>query len=172
MNASTLVSALRRHRDGLAARWCKQFRDNRVLAKSHAVTLRPSLVLALLDEVIALLGSANRNDIPRRHDGHAFAGLAAFPENVALCIDAFQAGSQVIGAFVVENAGPFAAWNNHARNAYLAELDSVFHILVHREIEAVCEHRLDFSGLTPLVESLRHRAAGLPVPPTNSMCDN
>ena len=172
MNATTLVRALRRHRDGLATRWCKQFVDNRVLARSACVGLRPSLVSALIDEVIGLLASDNRGAIPRRHGGLAFADLAPFPENVAVCIDVFQAGAQVIGAFVVENAGPFAAWNLQTRNTYLTELDAVFHILVHREIEAVCEHRLDFTGLTPLVEALRLRAAGLPVVPSDVVCDN
>ena len=172
MNASTLVSALRRHRDGLAARWCKQFSDNRVLAQSQAIRLRPTLVLALIDEVISLLASEDRGDIPRRHGGHAFAELAPFPENVAICIDVFQAGAQVMGAFVVENAGPFAAWNLQARNAYLTELDAVFHILVHREIEAVCEHRLDLTGLSPLVRALRSHASGLTSFPADVVCDN
>ena len=172
MNATTLVNALRRHRDGLAARWCKQFADNRVLARNHAVVLRPALVLALIDEVVGLLVTEARNDIPRRHRGRDLVELAPFPENVAICIDVFQAGAQVIGAFVVENAGPFAAWGIEARNAYLSELDAVFHILVHREIEAVCEHRLDLTALTPLVESLRVRAAGLACLPTDEVCDN
>jgi hypothetical protein len=155
MNASTLVSALRRHREGLASRWCKQFVDNRVTARSQVVWLHEPLALALIDEVIGLLASENRADIPRRHRGHAFAELAPFPENVAVCIDAFQAGAQVIGAYVVENAGPFAAWSIQSRNAYLAELDAVFHILVHREIEAVCEHRLFFSRPSVQGDALR-----------------
>jgi hypothetical protein len=161
MNASTLVSALRRHREGLASRWCKQFVDNRVTARSQVVWLQEPLALALVDEVIGLLASENRDDIPRRHRGHAFVELAPFPENVAVCIDAFQAGAQVIGAFVVENAGPFAAWSIQSRNTYLAELDAVFHILVHREIEAVCEHRLDFSRLSMRADSGRHGAESL-----------
>lgn len=172
MNATTLVTALRRHRNGLAVRWCKQFEDNRVLARSCRVELSAKLVKALIDEVAVLLASERRAEIPRRHGGVAFAELATFPENVAVCIDVFQAGAQVIGAFVVENAGPFAAWSIQSRNAYLADLDAVFHILVHREIEAVCEHRLDFTGLTPLVEALRSRAAGLPRPPADMACDN
>ena len=172
MNATTLVNALRRHRDGLAARWCKQFADNRVLARNHAVVLRPSLVVALIDEVVGLLGAQDRTAIPRRHRGRVFADLAPFPDNVAICIDIFQAGAQVIGAFVVENSGPFAAWSTQARNAHLAELDAIFHILVHREIEAVCEHRLDLTALSPLVESLRTRAAGLACLPTDAVCDN
>ena len=166
MNATTLVNALRRHREGLASRWCKQFVDNRVTARSEVVWLQEPLALALVDEVIGLLASESRADIPRRHRGHAFAELAPFPENVAVCIDAFQAGAQVFGAFVVENAGPFAAWSIQARNAYLAELDAVFHILVHREIEAVCEHRLDHTRISASgalaragAESLRVRAA-------------
>lgn len=148
MNASTLVNALRRHREGLASRWCKQFVDNRVTASAQVVWLQEPLALALVDEVLGLLASKRREDIPRRHRGHAFADLAPFPENVAVCIDAFQAGSQVFGAFVAENTGPTAAWSIRARNDYLAELDAVFLILVHREIEAVCGHRLDFTRLT------------------------
>jgi len=143
MNTCTLVHALRRHREGLASRWCRQFIENRVAGRSRLVVLEETLVLALVDEAIGLLASQDRADIPRRHHGPAFAELAVFPENVAVCIDAFQAGAQVFGAFVVEHAGPFAAWSLRARDAYLAELDAVFHILVHREIEAVCEHRLD-----------------------------
>lgn len=161
MNAPTLVNALRRHRAGLAARWCKQFVDNRVTARSQVVWLQEPLALALLDEVIGLLASESRADIPRRHRGYAFAELAPFPENVAVCIDAFQAGAQVIGAFVVENAGPFAAWSIQSRNAYLTELDAVFHILVHREIEAVCEHRLDVTPISAGLDASRRSLESL-----------
>jgi hypothetical protein len=143
MSATPLVNALRRHREGLASRWCKRFADNRAVASTHDVCLAESLVVALVEEVIGLLASQGRSDIPRRHRGRAFAEMAPFPENVAICIDCFQAGAQVIGAFVVEHAGPFALWSVRDRNTFLGELDAVFHILVHREIEAVCEHRLE-----------------------------
>ncbi len=143
MSATTLVNALRRHREGLASRWCKRFADNRAGANSQEVGLADGLTLALVDEVISLLATEGQSNIPRRHQGRAFSEMAPFPGNVAICIDCFQAGAQVIGAFIVEHAGPFALWSVQERNGFLGELDAVFHILVHREIEAVCEHRLD-----------------------------
>lgn len=141
MSDSILVQALRRHRDELAARWLRQFAANRAMAGRAPIALDSQFSGGLFDEVVMLLGASREERIPRRHHARAFASLAAFPECVALCIDLYQAGSQVIGAFIVENAGPFAAWNNAARNAFLSELDAVLHILVHREIEALCELR-------------------------------
>lgn len=102
-----------------------------------AVSLR--LLGELFDEAVALCDAAPAQHIPRRHHAAALARLAPFPGNVSICIDLFQAGAQVLGAFVVENSGPVAAWNMATRNRYLGELDAIFHILVHREIEALCE---------------------------------
>jgi hypothetical protein len=141
MSDSTLVQALRRQRDELATRWLRQFATNRAVAGRTSVAVEATLAAGLLDEVAVLLATSQQERIPRRHNARTFASLAVFPECVALCIDLYQAGAQVIGAFIVENAGPYAAWNTTARNAYLAELDAVFHILVHREIEALCELR-------------------------------
>jgi hypothetical protein len=141
MIPSDLPEALRLHRDALAERWLRQFAANRAATGRPVVVLDERLVSALFDEAVSMMGTSDQERIPRRHHTGAFAQLAAFPESVALCVDVFQAGSQVIGAFIVENTGPFAAWNTAARNRHLSELDAVFHILVHRELEALCELR-------------------------------
>jgi hypothetical protein len=141
MVPSDLPEALRLHRDALAERWLRQFAANRAATGRPVVVVEARLVGALFDEVVSMMSASDQERIPRRHHTGAFAQLAAFPESVALCVDVFQAGSQVIGAFIVENTGPFAAWNTAARNRHLGELDSVFHILVHRELEALCELR-------------------------------
>jgi hypothetical protein len=57
-------------------------------------------------------------------------------------IDVLQAGVQVIGAFAVENAGPWAAWDVRTRNLFLGELDAVFPVLVHREVAGLCDHQV------------------------------
>lgn len=141
MPSNDLRHALRQHRDALAERWWRQFAANRSATGRPVVALDQALIGALVDEVVSMVGASDQGRIPRRHHTAAFAQLAAFPESVALCVDVFQAGSQTIGAFVVENAGPLAAWTTAARNHHLAELDAVFHILVHRELEALCELR-------------------------------
>lgn len=142
MNSLALVNALRRHRDALVARWCRQFASHRGGRGGRVPALSRAFVAALFDEVVAMIEEPEEHSIPRRHPGRAFAEMAAFPENVAVCIDVFQAGAQVLGAFVVERSGPNAMWSTRSRNAHLGELDAVFHILVHREIEAVCEVHL------------------------------
>ena len=130
-------------------RWSRQFATNRQAAGRPAVLINPKLVAALFDEATSLLGANAVEHIPLRRHAKAFAELAAFPDNVAVCIDVFQAGTQVLGAFIVENAGPVALWSTSSRNRHLGELDAVFHILVHREIEALCEMCLSRGSARP-----------------------
>ena len=150
MSATHLAPALRRHRSALVLRWARQFAINRQAAGRPAVTIDAKLLAALFDEVVSLLGANAVEHIPLRRHAEAFAELAVFPDNVAVCIDAFQAGTQVLGAFIVENAGPVALWSTSSRNRYLGELDAVFHILVHREIEALCEMCLSRGPARPV----------------------
>ena len=131
--------ALKERRDQLAKRWLNRFADNRGESFGLPVDVPADLAFALFDEVILLLATSKPTVVPRRHCATALARLADFPQSVAVCIDLMQAGAQVLGAFVVENAGPNAAWDTSARNRLLGELDAVFHILVHREIQALCE---------------------------------
>lgn len=142
MSATTLVHALQGHRDDLAERWRRQLACNRAAAGRRPVTFEVELAQALFGEVLLMLEPVNGQRIPRRHHACSFSRLAEFPGSVAICIDVFQAGSQVIGAYIVENSGPAATWDWSARNRFLVDLDSVFHILVHREIQALCEMRL------------------------------
>jgi hypothetical protein len=131
--------SLNERRDQLAKRWLNRFADNRAESFRVPVEVPADLVFALFDEVMLLLATSRPTVVPRRHCATALARLADFPQSVAVCIDLMQAGAQVLGAFVVENAGPNAAWDTSDRNKLLGELDAVFHILVHREIQALCE---------------------------------
>lgn len=159
MSASIIVRALRREREQLAVRWLGQLTVNRAAAGRPPIQLDDTLLPALLDEAVDLMVSDAGETIPLRHHADAFAHLADFPENVAVCIDVFQAGTQVLGSFAVENAGPFGAWSRRARNQFLGELDAVFHVLVHREIEALCEHCFCVDPAWPSLESTGSTAA-------------
>lgn len=162
MSATILVQTLKRERDELAVRWLRRFMVNRAIAGQPTIHLNRDLVGAFAVEIIDLLCASRTRQIPRRHHACVFARLAEFPASVALCIDFFQAGSQVIGAYIVEHAGPSAAWSLSARNRFLGEVDAVFHILVHREIEALCEMRLQrASGHPAGAEGHPRLAAGL-----------
>lgn len=131
--------SLKERRDQLVKRWLDRFTDNRAESFRSPVEVPAGLVSALFDEVMLLLATSKPTVVPRRHCATALARLADFPQSVAVCVDLMQAGAQVLGAFVVENAGPNAAWDTSDRNRLLGELDAVFHILVHREIQALCE---------------------------------
>jgi hypothetical protein len=133
------VEALLRNRSVVIGRWSRQVDATRAGLGRAAVVVGDELLGSLFDEIMAMLGETYSTEIPRCHPGEAFDRLAAFPESVTLCIDVLQGATQAIGAFVVENSGPSAAWSVAARNETLARLDSVFHILVHREIQALCE---------------------------------
>lgn len=164
MSATTLVHALHGHRDDLAERWRRQLDCNRAAAGRRPVPFEHELAQALFGEVLLMLEAGDGQRIPRRHHACSFSRLAEFPGCVAICIDVFQAGSQVIGAFIVENSGPAAAWDCAARNRFLADLDSVFHILVHREIQALCEMRLQVAppAGVPFSSTPRHGFGEVP----------
>ena len=123
-------------------RWARRLDANLYFSGHELREVDSGLLGSLFDEVVAMFDSSNRRRISRCHAGAVFSELAAFPENVSLCIEVFRAGAQVFGACVVENAGPSAAWGAPARNRQLNAIDTVFHIFVHREIEALCESSL------------------------------
>jgi len=138
MNAALIVQALRREREDLAARWLGQFTVNRATSDRPLLTVDGEIVDALFDDVVAMLESADLDaNAPATHK-ESLEHLAEFPDTIAVVIDLLQAGVQVLGAFAVENAGPFAAWSVRERNIFLGELDAVFPVLVRREIEALC----------------------------------
>jgi hypothetical protein len=140
MSAATIVSALRRERAKLAHRWLRQFAATRAAAAHPAIAVDDRIVLALTDDFTALLDpDLTLTGAHPANNAAALSRLAAFPENIAVTIDLLQAGVQVFGAFVVENAGPFAAWSVRDRNRFLGELDAVFPLLVRREVVALCE---------------------------------
>lgn len=144
MSATVLSRALRAQREVLAARWRGRFVANNAATGRAFLDLPVDLAESLLGEVILLLDSDEPSSISTRHHARAFTSIAGFSPQVVLCIDAYQAGAQVIGAFVVENAGSRAAWTISVRNRFLGELDAIFHVLVHREIEALCRlHALE-----------------------------
>lgn len=148
--------AIKERREQLALRWRNRFADNLAESFRPPVDVPLELVRALFDEVLLLLATSRPSVVPRRHCATALARLAEFPQSVGVCIDLMQAGAQVLGAFVVENAGPNAAWGSSARNRILGELDAVFHILVHREIQALCELCLHPELIAVLREEYGH----------------
>lgn len=146
MNDFPLSDALRTERDTLAARWCLRLQQQRESKRLAPIEFDAQLAASLLDEVNQLLESARSRKIPRKHRGDAFRCFGEFPKNVSTCIEIYEVGSQVLGAFVVENSGSHSAWSRSTRNRYLGELDAVFHVLVHREIQGLCEFCLNHSA--------------------------
>ncbi len=138
-----MVAALRRDRAVLALRWLGQFATGRAAAGHADVVIDDAVIVALLEDFIELLDPVPASAEGRPTDRAALlAGVAEFPENVAVAIDLLQAGAQVLGAYVVENAGPWAAWSLRDRNRFLGELDAIFPLLVRREVVGLCEHFL------------------------------
>lgn len=139
MNATPLTEALQAERETLAKRWCRRFHRQREARGRRKVEFGETLAASLLDELGQLLGSGRTLKIPRQHRCDAFARMGDFPRNISCCIEIFESGSQTIGAFVVENTGIDGPWDRSARNRCLGELDAIFHVLVHREIQALCD---------------------------------
>lgn len=142
MNGISLVQALRAERETLALRWCRRVRECRAARGMPPVDFDVSLAGALIDEAAHLIEHGRSMKIPRRHDGAAFRHLDEFPRNVSLCIEIFEAGAQAVGGYVIENSGTTGFWSRPVRNRYIGELDAVFHVLVHREIQGLCEASL------------------------------
>lgn len=163
MNATIFVQAATRHRRGLTIRWERQFQAAAAAAGIATPALPAELVPALFDDAMAAF-DPDPLAAPTRALTLALARLADFPRCVQLCIELHQAGEQVLGAFIVENAGPRAAWGRSLRNRLLGELDAVFHLLVHRQVEALGSLTAGFSraGRPARMAAPRLRLAGAP----------
>lgn len=134
MSAELVLRAIRRDRAGLAGRWLDRFAANRAARGRDGVAVGYGDVAALFDDLLAMLDSAEA----RPRGGVVLADRLVPTDAVAVVIDLLQAGVQVLGAFAVENAGPFAAWSIRQRNLFLGELDAIFPVLVRREVAALC----------------------------------
>jgi NAD(P)-dependent dehydrogenase (short-subunit alcohol dehydrogenase family) len=137
MNATRFLLAARHDRVVLACRWEHRFSAARVIEGDPEIKLPADLAASALDALLEAFASdfgprASRRTLPRR-----FAELVDFPACVAVCMQFYQAGAQVIGTYIVENAGVSkrAAWSRAMRNQLLGELDAVFHVLTHEAIE-------------------------------------
>jgi hypothetical protein len=131
--------AIQEQQAELADLWFRRYLENCARVSHAPAGVSPQLTSKLLESVVSLIGIDHPVEVPTCHCAIVLAKSCAFPDSVSLCIDLMQAGAQVIGAFVVENSGPTAAWNKSVRNQLLGELDAVFQILSHREIQALCD---------------------------------
>jgi hypothetical protein len=133
--------AIQEQQAELSDLWFRRYLENCARVSCVPAGVSPQLTSELLKGVVSLIGIDHPVEVPTCHCADVLARSCAFPESVSVCIELMQAGAQVIGAFVVENSGPTAAWNKSVRNQLLGELDAVFQILSYREIQALCDDR-------------------------------
>ncbi len=137
MNASGFALVLRDNRRALIQRWERQFAANATTRGPRHAAVPKSLFPAAFDDIVAMFAAGAADRIPPRRHAATFARLADFPRSAALCLSFFESGAQVIGVFIVGNAGALSAWTASTRNRLLGELDAIIHTLARREIETL-----------------------------------
>jgi hypothetical protein len=139
---SDLPASLRLHRVAILGEWRDRFAAS--LEDSGLVDLKIPLNLlpALFEEIMGLLEGHGDDRIPCCHRPPVVSQLAEFPANISACLKLLNAGEATLKAFLLERFEAFSAESEFDRECILWDLNRATHILIHREIQGICEQSL------------------------------
>ena len=135
-------ASLRLHRVAILGDWRDRFATS--LEESGLLDLKipTDLLPALFEEVMGLLEGRCDDRMPCCHRPPVVGTLADFPANISVCLKLLNAGEATLKAFLLERFEAFAAESEFDRECVLWDLNKATHILIHREIQGICEQSL------------------------------
>ncbi|MEZ5275832.1 MAG: hypothetical protein R3F07_05585 [Opitutaceae bacterium] len=154
-----LIAEIRLHRVAILGAWRDGFA--RSLEDSCLVDLEvpDGLFPALFDEILDMLQGDGVDRLSAHRRPPIVGQFVDFPTNISVCLKLFNAGEAAISHFLMESASRFALDSGPGLGCLLGDLNQVTHILIHREMQGICEQ-----SLRPITEASgrvgRHRPSG------------
>ena len=91
---------------------------------------------------MGLLEGRGDDRIPCYHRPPVVGALADFPTNISVCLKLLNEGEATLKAFLVERFDVFAGESEFDQERVLWDLNKATHLLIHREIQGICEQSL------------------------------
>jgi len=137
-----LPASIRLHRVAILGDW--RDRLARSLEDSGLDGLETSnhLLPAFFEEMLGLLEGGDEENIPCHHRPPVVNQLAEFPTNISICLKLLNAGEAAIRSFLTDSCPLFRLELELLRECFLWDLNKATHILIHREIQGICEQSL------------------------------
>ncbi len=143
-----LPANIRLHRVAILGEWRDRFATSLEDSGLTEIKVPFDLLPTLFDEILDLLEGGGRDHIPC-HDRPPIVGaLADFPANISVCLKLLNAGEATLKAFLLGRIEAFGMKSEFDRECFMWDLNKATHILIHREIQGICEQ-----SLRPIAES-------------------
>lgn len=137
-----LAADIRLHRVGIIGAWRDIFDSRLDESCVDGLEIPGDLLPALFEEMLALLEGGNTRTIPCFHQPQAICRLVEFPTNISICLKLLKSGEEAIREFLTGASSEFARESEFDRECILWDLNKAVQILIHREIQGICDHSL------------------------------
>ena len=137
-----LPAEIRLHRVAILGAWREGFARSLEDSCLADLEVPADLLPALFDEILALLEGVGPDRLSCRDRPPVAGQLAEFPTNISVCLKFLNAGEAAIRDFLIESSPEFALESEYERGCILSDLHKMTQILIHREIQGICEQSL------------------------------
>lgn len=134
-----LPANIRLHQVAILGDWRDRFAQSLDASGLDELQGATELMPCLFDEILSLLEGDDSNRIPCFHQQSSMGWLAAFPANISICLKLLNAGEVAIRSFLLESCLAFHLKPKFVGERFLQDLNKATHILIHREIQGICE---------------------------------
>jgi hypothetical protein len=137
-----LPARIRLHQVAILGDWRERFARSLEASGLADLQAASDLLPALFDEMLDLLEESNPERIPCSHRPASIGRLAPFPTNISVGLKLLNAGEAAIRAFLLDSCPAFRLEPEIMAESFLRDLNKATHILIHREIQGICEQSL------------------------------
>lgn len=137
-----LPASIRLHQVAILGDWLDRFGQSLEASGLDDLQGATELVPCLFDEILSLLEGEDGNSIPCSHRPPTMGRLASFPTNISVCLKLLNTGEAAIRSFLEESCPVFRLESKKLGASFLQDLNRAAHILIHREIQGICEQSL------------------------------
>ena len=137
-----LPARIRLHQVAILGDWRDRFVRSMEASGLADLQTATDLLPALFDEMLDLLEGPDPERIPCNHRPSSIGRLAPFPTNISVGLKLLNAGEAAIRAFLLDACPAFRLEPEIMAECFLRDLNKATHILIHREIQGICEQSL------------------------------
>ncbi len=137
-----LPASIRLHRVAILGDWWDRFVRSLEDSGIDGLEISNHLLPLFFEEMLGLLESGDEENIPCHDRPPLVNQLAEFPTNISICLKLLNAGEAAIRSFLTDSCPLFRLEVEFMRECFLWDLNKATHILIHREIQGICEQSL------------------------------
>lgn len=137
-----LFANIRLHRVAILGEWQDRLATSLENSGLTEIKVPLDLLPALFEEILDLLEGGGGDHIPCHHRPPIVGALADFPANISVCLKLLNAGEATLKAFLSGRIEAFEMKSEFDRECIMWDLNKATHILIHREIQGICEQSL------------------------------